>query len=136
MDSDCIQIEKWRDIKGWESLYQVSNFGRVKSKDKCVPHWRGGDRVIKGRILRQFVRKRYLSVNLCYEYNRLCATVHRLVCEAFHENKNNYPVTNHKDCNPMNNRADNLEWCDISYNTKHAWDNGRFTESKLYKHNR
>lgn len=129
-------MEEWRPIKNWESLYEVSNLGKVRSIDKLIPHWRGGKRLIKGKILRQFERKRYLNVNLCIDYNRICANVHRLVCEAFHDNPNNYPVINHKDLNPFNNKSDNLEWCTISHNVKHAWDNGAFENSKLFKRNR
>lgn len=128
--------EIWLPVKGWESYYEVSSIGRVRSVDKFIPHWRGGKRIIKGRILRQFKRKEYLSVNLCINYNRMCADVHRLVATAFVKNPNNLSVTNHKDLNPRNNNADNLEWCTISHNTKHAWDNGAFSKSKLYKCNR
>lgn len=129
-------MEEWRPIKNWESLYEVSNLGRIRSLDKYITHWRGDKRLVKGKVLRQFERKRYLNVNLCINYNRLCANVHRLVCEAFHPNTNNLPVINHKDGNSLNNKADNLEWCTISYNTQHAWDNGRFNKSRLFLKNR
>lgn len=88
------------------------------------------------KILRQFKRKGYLNVNLCYQYNRLCANVHRLVCESFIPNPCNYPIINHKDGNPLNNNVSNLEWCTISHNTKHAWNIGAFVNSKLFKRNR
>ena len=129
-------MEEWRPVKNWELLYEVSNYGRVRSVTKMRPHWRGGKQISKGKVLKQFIRKRYLNVNLCHEYNRLCANVHRLVCEAFISNPNNLPVINHKDLNPLNNHVSNLEWCTVSYNTKHAWDNGRFDNSKLFKRNR
>lgn len=129
-------MEEWRPVKNWEIFYEVSNYGRVRSITKMRPHWRGGQQISRGRILKQFIRKRYLNVNLCHDYNRLCANVHRLVCEAFHSNINNYPIINHKDLNTLNNHADNLEWSTPSLNTQHAWDNGAFVNSKLYKRNR
>ena len=128
-------LEIWLPIKGWESYYEISSLGRVRSLDKKIPHWRGGERLIRGRILRQFIRKRYLNVNLCIDYSRICAPVHKLVANAFIANPNKFPVTNHKDLNALNNKANNLEWCTISYNTKHAWDNGAFEGSKIYKRN-
>jgi len=104
--------EIWLPVNGWETLYEVSNFGQVRSITKMRKHWRGHDN------------------------NRLCANVHRLVCQAFIPNHQNLSVINHKDCNPLNNNLENLEWCTISHNTKHAWDNGAFIRSKLFKHNR
>ena len=129
-------MEEWKPVKNWELFYQVSNLGNVRSLDKMRPHWRGGEQISRGRVLRQFIRKRYLNVNLCHDYNRLCANVHRLVCEAFLPNQDNLPVINHKDLNPLNNHVSNLEWCTLSHNVQHAWDNGAFVNSKLYIKNR
>src|SRR5689334_1280353 len=116
--------ETWLPVKKWETLYEVSNFGQVRSVTKTRKHWRGGLQISKGKVLKQFKRKGYFNVNLCHDNNRLCANVHRLVCQSFIPNNHNLSVINHKDCNPLNNNLENLEWCTISHNTKHAWDNG------------
>ncbi len=107
---ESIEGEIWVSVKGWEDFYLVSNKGRVKSCEKYIPHWRGGKKIMKSRILKQFVRKGYLNVNLCIDYNRICGKVHRMVCEAFHLNPSNLPVTNHKDLDKLNNNSTNVEW--------------------------
>lgn len=130
-------MEKWKNVVGWEGLYEVSDLGRVKSIDRMRPHWRGGEQKLKGRILRQIIRKdSYYYVHLSFQNNSICCSVSRLVCMAFHENADMFPVINHKDSNKRNNHVDNLEWCSISYNTQHAWDNNRFSKSRLFKKNR
>jgi len=111
--------EEWRDIKGFEGLYQVSNLGRVKSLPKYT-YSKGYPQLRKERILnpRGTGRKRnYLAVKFIdgHQYK-----VHRLVAEAFIPNPNNLPLINHKDENPLNNEVDNLEWCDNSYNVKYS----------------
>lgn len=136
MASNRISLEKWLPVNGWESLYMVSNHGRVKSLDRMRPHWRGGKQILKGRILKQILRKGYFEVNLSYNNNSIACSIARLVCTAFNENPDNLPVINHIDSNKLNNNSDNLEWCTISHNTKHAWDNNAFKGSRLYKHNR
>ena len=95
-------MEEWRDIKGYEGLYQVSNLGRVRSKRK----------ILKGTP----DKDGYLRVALCKNGTRKYFGIHRLVAIAFIYNANNYPCVNHKDENKTNNRVKNLEWCTIAYN--------------------
>ena len=98
--------EEWRDIKGYEEKYQVSNLGRVKSLKDRYGNYRE-------KILKYSKNNRgYLTVSLCKNSKVKLFTVHRLVAQAFIENSNNYPEVNHKDENKENNRVDNLEWCD------------------------
>ena len=101
--------EIYKDIKGYEGKYQVSNLGNVKSL-----HYNNTNRE---RVLKPRVTKGYLSVDLGYRNPRL---VHRLVAEAFLENPNNLPCVNHKDENKKNNCVDNLEWCSNEYNLNYG----------------
>jgi hypothetical protein len=115
-------MEVFKDIKGYEGLYQVSNLGNIKSLDREV----GKDkkRKIKGQNLKQMNRKDgYLTVDLQKEGKRKMSAVHRLVAEAFMEKPENCDIVNHKDLNKHNNNVENLEWTTLSGNSKHAFDN-------------
>ena len=114
--------EIWKDISGYEGLYQVSNLGRVKS----LP--RKGTRTRKERILKELTSRKYLSINLYKDGQLKTFTIHRLVAEAFIENTNNLPEVNHKDENKLNNIADNLEWCTRSYNINYKNRNKKAAE--------
>lgn len=110
--------EEWRDVVGYEGLYQVSSEGRVKSLK------RKGRR--KERILKhQIDRNGYLRLNLCAGGKSRLFFVHRLVCQAFHENPDNNPRVNHIDENKTNNAASNLEWCTYEENNNHGTRNER-----------
>ena len=101
-------MEEWRDIEGYEGLYQISSLGRVKSFPR--PTTPGG-------ILKTIKRKDgYCSIKLSKNGKVKKVLVHRLVAKAFIPNTNNLPIINHKDENPLNNNVDNLEWCDNKYN--------------------
>ena len=109
--------EVWRDIECYEGFYQVSSDGRVKSlkrKDRF-------GRVIKERILRPVPASNgYLVVTLYAGGKRKTLKVHRLVCEAFHENQDNKPQVNHINEDKADNRACNLEWCTAKENCNHG----------------
>lgn len=116
--------EEWKDIKGYEGLYQVSNLGRVRSLSRYVKH--RTIYILKGKLLKQRTRgKGYLAVTLCKNSKLKHYYVHRLVAEAFIPNPNNLPQVNHKDENKSNNCVDNLEWCDDKYNTNYGTRNER-----------
>lgn len=115
--------EEWRDIgccKGYEEfagLYEVSNLGRMRSKDRVIAYKDGRKIRHKGRLLKQSLdRYGYLYVTLSINQKIKAIKVHRLVALAFIHNPNNYPVVNHKDEDKTNNMVDNLEWCTIRYN--------------------
>lgn len=100
-------MEIWKDIPGYEGLYQVSNLGRVKS-------FHG--RTEREKILQPYCKKKYAQVLLIKDKRRKLALIHRLVAEAFLPNPDGKPQVNHKDENKQNNSVDNLEWCDCDYN--------------------
>ena len=123
--------EEWRDVAGYEGLYQVSDQGRVKSLERNIPHWRGGERIQKERILKQSViGGGYLKVVLCAGGKRKMFLVHRLVCEAFHENPENKLDVNHINENKTDNRACNLEWSTRRENINHGTRNERVAKAQ------
>lgn len=104
----------WKDVLDYEELYQVSNLGDVRGKDR----FDSIGRKIKGMILKpQTSKKGYLQVSLCKSGKQKTYKIHRLVAEAFIPNSNNYPQVNHIDEDKTNNRDTNLEWCTNIYNS-------------------
>lgn len=111
-------IEKWKDINGYEGLYQISSFGNVKSLNRVVD--RGFSKLpLKGKILKPNNNGGYLYVILSKHCVTKTAFIHKLVAEAFIPNPDNLPCVNHKDENSQNNYVDNLEWCTYSYNNSY-----------------
>lgn len=110
--------EIWKDVKGYEGEYQVSNLGKVKNIKK--------DNIIKGTIN----KNGYIYVDLWKNNKRHKKTIHRLVAENFLNNINNYTDVNHKDGNKQNNKLSNLEFCTRSYNIKEAYRLG--LKKKVY----
>lgn len=128
-------MEVWKDIKGYENLYQVSSKGRVRSLDRYVNN-KGKLDFRKGKILTTSNRKNgYLSVSLSKDGVITTHSVHRLVATAFIPNPNNSPMINHRDENPSNNRVENLEWCTHKYNMNYGTINKRRGESLGYGKN-
>lgn len=107
--------EHWKDIKDFEGLYQVSNWGRVKSLK-----W-GKEKIMTPRK----DRGGYLQVHLCKDGKQYMKLAHRLVAQHFIDNPNNLPEVNHKDENKQNNHFENLEWCTRAHNNNYGSRNER-----------
>lgn len=105
--------EIWKDIDGYEGLYQVSNLGNVRSLN-----W--ANRGYSKNLYLKKQNRGYLHVELAKDGIRKSITVHRLVAVAFLENPNNYPFINHIDENKHNNCVENLEWCTPRYNAQYS----------------
>lgn len=120
-----METEIWKDIVGYEGLYQVSNLGRVKSLERKVKN-KNGYRTVSDKILKQAKKTEgYLFVNLWKEGKQKIMKSHRLVAEAFLPNPENLPQVNHKDENPSNNNVSNLEFCTAKYNVNFGTRNKR-----------
>ena len=109
--------EYWKPVVGYEGLYMVSNWGRVKSFDRWVKSRNGSVRFCKGRILKPLTSSSgYLYVNLYKNNIKKEYLVHRLVAEAYIDKPDTSFQVNHRAENKLNNNVDNLEWCDAKYN--------------------
>ena len=113
-----MKIEVWKDVFGYEGLYQVSNIGRVKSlkygKERILKPLKDGGG--------------YIFVHLCKNGERKMYKIHRLVAFTFLTNPQNLSDVNHKDEDKTNNSVQNLEFCDKKYNCNFGTRNQRIAE--------
>ncbi len=120
--------EIWKDINGYEGLYQVSNLGQVKSLER----YDKSNHKRKEKLLTPTkTNNNYLVVCLTMKNKHINYYIHRLVAEAFIPNPNNLPCVNHKDENKENNCVDNLEWCTAEYNNNYGTRNERVISKKI-----
>lgn len=120
-------MEKWKDIKGFEGKYQISNLGNIKSlKDN---HKRDTEKIKKLKK----AKNGYLYANLWLKSKAYVRKPHRLVAEHFIPNPNNYPCVNHKNGIKTDSRVENLEWCTYKQNTAHSFEMGLQTKERWFK---
>lgn len=117
-------VEEWKPIKDFEGLYEVSNYGRIKSLAKMVRPNRGGY-LHKERVMTSNCKKhRYKRITLKHNGNKTCRYVHRLVAIAFIPNPDNKETINHKNGFRKDNFVNNLEWATQAENNQHSYDIG------------
>ena len=113
--------EIWKDIIGFEGLYEISNYGNIKSCKRYVPHSRFVEKLVPERILSLGKDKDgYLMAILCKDSTKKTVKVHRLVAEAFVEKLGDKNIVNHIYFNKSNNYFDNLEWVSYTENICHS----------------
>lgn len=114
--------ELWKAVIGWEGLYEVSNFGRIKALKKDVIRKNGCIQKYPERLMSTKPMKHtgYVMVDFSKNGTKLHQLVHRLVAEAFIPNPENKPCINHKDYVRYNNYVKNLEWCTHQENMYHS----------------
>lgn len=128
-------IENWKDIKGFEGTYQVSDQGNVRSLDRKMIYSNGKTHFYKGKMLKSYTEKSgYVGIKLFNHCSRKTTRIHRLVMETF------VPVddptsleVNHIDFNRANNTLSNLEWVTHAKNIQHSVLGGRFDEKHKNK---
>lgn len=126
-----MEKEIWRDIAGYEGLYQVSNLGQVMMLGREKRLWHGSITHVASKVISQFVICGYKKVKLrAKDGTTKMVSIHRLVANAFIPNPDNLPQVNHKDENKTNNTVSNLEWCTAKYNSNYGTGIKRCSEAK------
>jgi hypothetical protein len=118
-------MEIFKDIIGYEGIYQISNLGNIKSLERLVNNHSNFKKRLKEKILKKNISKTgYYVVDLKNNCNRKTLKVHRLIAIHFIENKLNKCFINHINGIKTDNRIENLEWCTIKENNFHAQKTG------------
>lgn len=123
--------EIWKDIKGYEGYYQISNFGRVKSLPRIIKSknfFKTKEKILKN----QENSRGYFRVELKVNGKNQKFFIHRLVAEHFIYKPKDCNIVNHLDCNPHNNMVDNLEWTTMKGNTAYMQKLGRNKRTKIW----
>lgn len=130
-DLNPLANEEFKDIPNYEKIYQISNYGRVKTLNRIYVRSNGKKQTYKEKIKKLCIDcYGYCYVGLSKNKSSKRIKTHLLVAKCFLPNKNNYTEINHKDGNKLNNCVSNLEFCTHSYNIQHAWDNDLISREK------
>lgn len=109
--------EVWKQYPDY-SFIEASNLGRIRTKDRYVPLKNGSKRLVKGHVLKQCLQTNgYMYVTFSANGKTVTLRVHRVIATSFLPNPLGLPEINHIDCDPTNNKLDNLEWCTSQYNS-------------------
>lgn len=115
--------EIWKDIEGYEGLYQASNLGQIKS----IQYFNHANNksYTRNKILKPIINEKgYYRVDLYKERKSKRFRIHRLIAKTFIPNPNNFPEVNHINGNKKDNCINNLEWCTHKHNMKEAYKLG------------
>lgn len=125
-------MEIWKDVKGYEGLYQISNMGRLRSLDRVITTKAGWTQTKRGQIINISCVQNSGYYATCLHKNGKSKTklLHRLVAEAFCDKPDGCDYVNHKDENKLNNNYDNLEWCTAKYNNNYGTCSERGAETQ------
>lgn len=142
LELEDIEGEVWKDINGYEGLYQISNRGRIKGLEKEITlltaHKRKLIPMRKSYIKKaRMNRYGYYQVSLWKNGTSHVFTIHRLVATMFIPNPQKLPCVNHKDERKTNNNVENLEWCTFEYNSNYGTARKRGAEKcfkKVYQY--
>ena len=125
-------MEVWKEIDGYNQRYEVSNYGRLRSKDMVINGRLQNCHKKKGRILKPYTDKEgYTGVVLCISQKRKTIRLHRLVAAAFIPNLDNLSEIDHIDGNRSNNCVNNLRWSNRKQNSNNPITRKRVALSKM-----
>lgn len=124
--------EEWKDIKDFEGLYQISNYGRVKSLKRHRQLY--SKRLLIPEIIRKngYDKDGYQILPLNKLSKKYVKKIHRLVAEAFISNPHNKPCVDHVNCITSDNRVTNLRWVTVKENNKHCIELGHQFDINSY----
>jgi hypothetical protein len=116
-------MEKWKNIKGYENYYQISNAGNIRSKDRIIINSKGRKSRYKSKERKPSFSE-YRLIALSKNGITKVFKISRLVAIHFIEKKDGKGIVNHIDGNKYNDNVSNLEWCSYSENAIHSFDKG------------
>jgi len=127
--------EQWVPILGYEDSYEVSNLGRIRSKDRSIPRGKNGNLNLKGRIKKLVLKNTYPATSFRKKGRVKLLYVHRFVAVAFIPNPENKEEVNHINSIRTDNRVENLEWVTPKENQQHSYKTTNRKSGNIGKYN-